>query len=268
LVGHVDHPDFQDARALLQQQARLVEAQPPPELIVLAQSRPGEISEQQVQRLRQAAPLAGMVGLLGSWCEGESRTGRPWPGVERLYWYEFPAWWRRQLELRAAGSCPDWSRPVDFGFRISDFGLRDSAIRNPGYPLGAAIRNPHQGLIVICTHYRDTADALADVFHQAGYASIWQRSTDVGATLLGVTAGIWDGGQLDEREAADLARFCRVLTPAAAPVMALLDFPRRDRVESALQIGAAAVYGKPWLNEDLLIAVQRCARGLENVRAA
>src|SRR5437879_10913477 len=34
---------------------------------------------------------------------------------------------------------------LDFGFQISDFGLRSShpvfSIRNPGYPLGAAIRN-------------------------------------------------------------------------------------------------------------------------------
>ena len=39
---------------------------------------------------------------------------------------------------------PSWAdatlEVANFGFRISDFGLR-SSIRNPGYPLGAAIRN-------------------------------------------------------------------------------------------------------------------------------
>ena len=56
-----------------------------PELIVIAQSYPGEFTAAQVDRLRRHAPLARVVALLGSWCEGELRTGRPWPGAIRLY---------------------------------------------------------------------------------------------------------------------------------------------------------------------------------------
>jgi AmiR/NasT family two-component response regulator len=61
---------------------------------------------------------------------------------------------------------------------------------------------------------------------------------------------------LDEHEADDLAAFCRSLTRDRAPVVALLDFPRRERVEIALAAGAAAVLGKPWLNIDLVAAVR------------
>jgi hypothetical protein len=35
-------------------------------------------------------------------------------------------------------------------------------------------------------------------------------------------------------------------------VLGLLDFPRRDRVDQALAIGAAAVVAKPWLNAELI----------------
>src|SRR5262245_27178576 len=107
ICGDADYRDFGDAIALLRAEAKLNEAAGAcPELIVVAQSRPGTFALDRVVSLRQRAPLAGVVGLLGSWCEGETRTGRTWPGVERLYWYEFPAWWRRQMALRVAESCP------------------------------------------------------------------------------------------------------------------------------------------------------------------
>ncbi|MGH9818364.1 MAG: hypothetical protein ACRD6I_20055, partial [Candidatus Acidiferrales bacterium] len=132
LVGDFHHPDFEDAIELLRAGAQIVSTPDiPPELIVVTQSRPDMISDRTIQSIRRSAPLSGIIALLGSWCEGETRTGRPWPGIERLYWYEFPAWWRRQLAVRAAGRCPDWARWGDCGLRIADCGLMDSAVRNP-----------------------------------------------------------------------------------------------------------------------------------------
>ena len=59
-----------------------------PDLIVLAQTRPGQFSADEVDRLRRATPSARLSGLLGSWCEGEARSGTPWPGVMRTYWHQ------------------------------------------------------------------------------------------------------------------------------------------------------------------------------------
>src|SRR4051794_23788022 len=93
VVGEVDHPDFREAIDLLRSESLLIRgAETPPELIVVAQSRPDAICSDRLNVLRRAAPLSGIVALLGSWCEGETRTGRPWPGVHRLYWYEFATW--------------------------------------------------------------------------------------------------------------------------------------------------------------------------------
>jgi hypothetical protein len=255
LVGDVNHADFRDVMELLRAEA-IVEnsTHVSPELIVIAQSRPGTIALESVLSLRRRAPLAGVIGLLGSWCEGESRTGRPWPGVERLYWYEFPAWWRRQMALRAAGRCPDWSRPANVGIRIADGGLRRE-------PKGA-------GLIVLRSPHCETAHVLADVFRCAGYATAWHRAYCFLPVIHGATAGIWGGGQLNDREASDLAAFCRQLSRDGAPVIAILDFPRRDRVERALEVGAAAVLGMPWHNADLLMALQTVRRRKEIRRAA
>src|SRR5258705_5401329 len=160
LVGETNHPDFRDAIDLLRSESRLISSlEMRPELIVVAQSRPDAICTNELNQLRRASPLAGIVALLGSWCEGETRTGRPVPGVGRLYWYEFPAWWRRQLQLRAANRCPDWARPP---------------IQSPRQHAPILPRS-RSGLIVLRTHQRDSADALADALNQAGHSTAWQR---------------------------------------------------------------------------------------------
>jgi hypothetical protein len=261
LFGDVEHPDFRDSLALVRASACIMEdVEAARELIVVAQSRPGAVPLAEVERLRRDNPLAGVVALAGTWCEGETRTGRPWPGVMRLYWYEFPAWFRRQLRLRATGRCPDWSK-CDFGFRIADCGLRIAG-------------DLSRGVIQLTTSSRESADVLSDVLGLAGYATVWQRGGDLGPFVRGAVAGVWDGGQLDERDLDELAIFCRRLDRNHTPVIAILDFPRRDRVERALQCGAAAVLGKPWRVEDLLGTIEQNLRartrpdGYANNRAA
>jgi hypothetical protein len=266
LVGDIQHPDFRHAIELLRRESRATaDQETPPELIVVAQCRPDSIGLAQMSHLRRTAPLAGMIALVGSWCEGETRTGRPWPGAQRLYWYEFPAWWRKQMLLRAAGCCPDWARPVDFGLPaaagklLSDCGF---STRMPGRLVGRS------GVIVLRTALRETADALADILNGAGYATAWQAPGRLPSCIRGAEAGIWEGGQFSDDEAADLRAFCNQMTRDYAPVLALLDFPRRNRVDHALEIGAAAVLGKPWRNADLLTTIETIAAVPHHARAA
>jgi hypothetical protein len=250
IVGPIDHPDFRDAAELLRATTRSVaNANGSPELVIAVQSRPNETSQREIDSLPHRWPLAGVVALLGSWCEGDARTGKPWPGVKRLYWYEFPAWWRQQLALQTGGRCPDWSRPSSDAFRAPP-------IRNPK----SKIRNRAAGALVLSTPYASTADALGDVLSCAGYATVWQRPGRTTTVVRGAVAGIWDGSQLDDRETNELAEFCRRLARDAAPVVALLDFPRRDRHDIAMQVGAAAVFGKPWINKELIETIEYIAQ--------
>jgi hypothetical protein len=252
LVGELDHPDFRDAIKLLRSDARDVDAKTMPELIVVAQSRPDIICGAQLKHLQRTAPLAGIVALLGSWCEGETRTGRPLPGVYRLYWYEFPAWWQRQLQLRAANHCPDWARPTTQ--------LARQCV--PGHP------RSRSGLIVLRTVRRDNADALADALNHAGHSTAWHQHDRARSHTRGAFAGIWDGGQLNDTECADLEVFCKQMSRDGAPVVVLLDFPRRDRVDRAYAAGATAVLGKPYLNADLLSSLEFAVAASHRARAA
>jgi len=252
LIGTREHPDFRDAVALLRASARLVaDARSSPELIVVAQARPGQVPYDEVQQWQRRVPLAGMIALLGSWCEGEMRTGQPWPGIRRLYWYEFPAWWRRQLARRSTGLCPEWATPLDLSAEISE-------IRCGRVSRGDQQMTNHRlagGMVIVSAAFYETYAALADVLRSAGYASVWQRTGRRAPVAHGVSAGIWDGGQLEGNEVDQLAAFCRGMADHAAQVVALLDFPRRERVDRARECGAVEVLGKPWRRADLVSTI-------------
>jgi len=241
VIGQIDHPDFREAFDLISASAVInISDHKFPELVIVAQSRPYAVRAREIESLQRRWPLSCIVALLGSWCEGETRTGRPWSGVERLYWYDFPAWWRRQLSLRAAGRCPDWARPIDLGSRIQN---RESSSRLC------------DGVLLIRSACRESANALSDVLRRAGYSTVWQSPRRSATVVSGIVAGIWEGGQLSESEVDDLAIFCRALARENSPVVALLDFPRRDHVERAHYLGVAAVLGKPWNNRQLVATI-------------
>ncbi|MEO2023653.1 MAG: hypothetical protein ABGX05_17660, partial [Pirellulaceae bacterium] len=101
-VGRVDHEEFAPALQWLEKYTRLgVSATvdealqvlesggPRPGAIVLGQSRRGEFSQQDQEKMLRCAPLAEALVLLGSWCEGETRSGSPAAGWHRVYWHQF-----------------------------------------------------------------------------------------------------------------------------------------------------------------------------------
>jgi hypothetical protein len=244
-AGALRHAQFADAVELIRATSTCdTSGTIPPEVIVIAQARPGEFSQGDVETMRRRWPLAGVVALLGSWCEGEIRTGRPWPGVHRIFWYEFPAWWQQQLALRSARLCPAWSRPIFDAYRVA--------------PQQTKLTPPNRrGVVVIRAANRENAEAIGDTLRHYDYAVACVPPGKSTTVVRGATAGIWDGGQLDEGEANELSGFVVSLARDNVPVIALLDFPRIDRCASARQLGAAAVLGKPWINADLVATIER-----------
>jgi hypothetical protein len=267
-VGPVDHPDFGEALAVLRATAQFeTGGNPAPEVVIVAQARPGQITQTEIEFVQRRWPLAGIVAILGSWCEGETRTGKPWPGIKRFYSYEFPAWWQQQIAQRAGGHCPEWLRPTNELYR-------SVPIRNPREVDSPRQESRHRqrGLIRLSTASRDTAEALADILHNSGYVTVWDPPNHAESIVRGAVAGVWDGGQLEDHELLGLAAFCHSLARDAVPVVALLDFPRRDRCDIARQLGVATVLGKPWINADLIATigeiVTRSANTTKSTRCA
>ena len=214
----------------------------PPELVLLAQARPGVDDQSQLERLRAIAPLTHVVVVAGSWCEGELRTGRPVVGGVRLYWYEFAPWWRAAIAEWEANQTPAWSEPLDdvrAGQETTIVALRE---REDDIPT-------EEGVIVVDAVDFAVFETLATVLVPFGWSCEWQpRHRPELAALTTMVAAIWDGGQLSGGELAALREFAaRVHTShAAAPVIVLLDFPRVEHLQAARDAGAAAVLGKPY----------------------
>ena len=212
-------------------------------VIVVAQARPGEFAHDDVARLRQLAPLARIVALLGSWCEGEARSGKPWPGVVRTYWHQWPARAERELRRLAAGECSPWALPPT--------ATEEERLLADAEPP----RRQHCGLIAVFSRDRAMAETLASVCRSWGWEATRLRSS--GDAAAGAIAVLFDCGRCLDDELAELQRTAAALAPA--PLVAIVHFPRIEDCELARQAGAAAVLAKPLQWADLFAELDRLA---------
>jgi hypothetical protein len=258
--------------------------EPLPDVIVVAQARPGEFSHQAVDRLRRLAPLARIVGLMGSWCEGEMRSGSPWPASARVYWHQWPARCGGELGHLARGVPSSWSLPItateeerllaDAATRGNDAPLREAHGLQP-VGLSPPVGLPG-GLVLIRSRSAEMAGWLLAACRDRGLAAVWQRRpaepekgdsphlprptagwcppegcfAQMGTVpFFRPTAAIFDAAELDDAECDELRRFAAAAQPS--PVIALLGFPRIDDQRRALSAGVTAVLSKPVALTDL-----------------
>jgi len=241
--------EFADAASA---EAALAQGALAPDAIVVAQAYPGEFSRRAIERLRRQAPLARVIGLMGTWCEGEMRSGSPWPAEARLYWHQWPTRGPRELARLASGKSSTWALPPTAADEE-----RVLAELAEGIPRG------HGGPVVVRSTSYEMAEWLAAVCRAAGYLSVkfGERNENHQANCGGegardavfnplysfappCVAAIFDGSAFGELE-----RGVAALRPA--PVVALLSFPRIEDRERAIALGAAAVVSKPTTVNDL-----------------
>lgn len=227
---------------IVQAERRLRTADALPELVVLAQSYPGEFSPRAVEGLRRLAPLARIVGLLGSWCEGEARSGEPWPAVPRVYWHQWTRRASRELPRRGGGGGASWQLPP-----TASEEERLLAVSPVDWAMG-------QGLVAVRTSCFEMAELMTDLLCRAGYGAVWLEPWRP-ARLTGLSAVLFDGDDLRGDGFAELGRLVAVHRPV--PVLALLDFPRTDDVARAREAGAAGVVSKPFLLDEFLDELAR-----------
>lgn len=249
LLGDTSRAEFRAARQALVATSRVEEAATLREaaallergdfladVIVVAQSYPGQFSAPEIDRLRRLAPLARILGLLGAWCEGETRTGKPWAASIRVYWHQWPARWRQELARLERGECPGWGLPL-------------TAAEEERLLAAADEKRPRrEGLVVIHARSFDAAQWLAAALEHRGYRTVWLRPHRM-EEVPGVTAAAFDGTDARDADLADLRRLAANLY--GAPIVALLDFPRLEDQQAMLAAGASAVLAKPVALDDL-----------------
>jgi len=249
LVGNTKRSEFRRARAALDALGRvrsaadvesaaaaLTDGQFVADVIVITQSYPTQFSHEAVDHLRRLAPLARVLGLLGSWCEGEMRTGKPWPAAIRLYWHQWPLRCEGELRRMQRDLCSPWGLPIT----ATD---EERLLLEVDDPLP-----DQQGLIAIYTRRYEMEDWLSAAFRSRGCSTVWLRPPRP-ARVEGATAAIFDGSDCRGEELEELKHLAATL--ASVPIIALLDFPRIEDTHSARSAGAAAVLSKPLYVDDL-----------------
>ncbi|MEI8372189.1 MAG: hypothetical protein WCJ35_05045 [Planctomycetota bacterium] len=256
LIGDTSRPEFREAGIALEELAHvtrfadveaaitsLEEGLLTAHGIVLAQAYPDQFSAVAIDRLRNLAPLARWIAILGSWCEGEPRSGHPLPGVVRMYWHqavvrirrEFPYWFEAQGSAWLPATATDEERLL-------------ASIESP-LPQG-------KGLVAIWTGRPEMEGLLSDVCRRGGYATAWLHPRQP-AHVRGAVAAIFDGASLDAVGFEELKQLATDMAPA--PVLALLDAPRIQDVRLARTLGVT-VLAKPFRVDELLWLLPRQPR--------
>lgn len=214
-------------------------AESPPAVIAVEQRRPGEIPPAAVERLRSRAPLARIVAVLSSWCESDARSGRPWPGVPRVFAHQWPVRSVREFEALAEGRPSSWALPPTATIE------EQFLVAQPPPRLG--------GVAAVASEDRTVAEWLADALSACGtdYVSLsamTPRTTDA-------TALVFDACEADGPTLARLRSLAEQF--ARVPRVLLLNYPRPDDVRRARDAGATNVLGKPLFLADLWHALTR-----------
>jgi len=255
-VGDAERPDFADAAQTIRQMctatflgspqaalAHLERSGTAPDLIVIAQVWPGQYPAAAIDCLRRLAPLARMVALLGSWCEGEARSGSPWPGVVRVYWHQWQARFAQQVKHLIEGQCASWGLPLT--------ATDDERLLWERPDMKTTLP---AALVLIHSSCFDLADCLAEALRTRELATLCVRG-DVWPDVRGVTLAIWDCPDTPASWADQLSMLAARVAPA--PIVAVAGFPRPEDDERLRQAGAAVVLSKPLVLDELFWQVER-----------
>lgn len=222
--------DLQSARKHLKQSGESKD------LLVLGATRPGQFSIEDIDALRNASPLLRIVAILGAWCEGELRSGRPWPGVFRTYWHQWPARLASDFKAFLQGNCPRWG---------------DAVTTTPAEQL---LQRKHDHckntlrLVLIRADDWETAGALQDACQQAGYATAcWVDGEPPRVT--GAHVFLWDLADPQRITQNRVQKYLRAFHPT--PIIALASFPRHQTVQRLTAAGVSGVVSKPFLLHDV-----------------
>ena len=234
-----------DTRAALSQ---VSQESSTPDVIVVVQSYPGEFTDRQIDRLRRVAPLARFVAVLGTWCEGEMRSGTPWSGAVRVYWHQWAPQCHRELGRLLAGRESLWSLPPTAceEDRCLAVAARQDRGRTASSPHGDP-RLPARRLAEIVSQQHDVFNWLAAGCRDRGFDVRWRRAgdelpADVPAVVLFDAAG---------EMALELARFRQLQVGRDVPSVVLADFPRIADRDRFVRAGARAVLSRPFFWDDL-----------------
>ncbi|MCE9604101.1 MAG: hypothetical protein K8U03_04275 [Planctomycetia bacterium] len=221
-----------------------------PALIVVAQAYAGEFTEGDAVRLRRRFPTAGLLRIVGSWCEGELRSLPP-PASKRYCWHQALAAVRTELARLEAGLCPEWGLPTTMSdeerMMTPSQPARSNANVRERIVVGIAATDPvvHRWLFDFCSRRAELQPLPLAC------------DDDNGAAAVSPTVVLWDMPST----IATCERECRQIVRRHAPhkIIALANYPRREDLLRWQALGVSELIGKPVSESVLLERIESLA---------
>ncbi|HEX3657854.1 MAG TPA: hypothetical protein VHV55_18835 [Pirellulales bacterium] len=204
----------------------------PPDLLVLLQSHSGQFLESELLGLRSRMPLARTVVVLGSWCDGEMRSGRPLVGVRRVAWHAWPLRLVRELAAWQAGGGGTWALPAT--------AAEEELLLEADGPALVPRSAGNDGPIAVRTSNTDFAACLVEGLARYGYQAVALPCGQ--ASAAEPFSALIDDLRLptDGRELSSVYHQWR-----PRPIVALADFPRPHDERLIREAGATLLMAKP-----------------------
>ncbi len=151
-----------------------------PDLVLLAESRPGEIRRSTMHALRRQAPLVRVWRVVGSWCDGEARSGHPPAAGLTVAEHDLLPRLARELARLARGEQPLWALP-----------LTATPEEQLLATIDADFRRPASAAIAIHGTSAAGVSSLVDLCRRAGHTPVdWPAK--VGGIASPPAAILWD----------------------------------------------------------------------------
>ncbi len=206
-----------------------------PAVLLVPREWPGQTPPTELDQLAARLPLTRICSVADSWCEGEQRSGKPWPGGVRAYGHQFASRAGRELEHLARWEASAWALPV-------------TAAEDERLAVDVPRADESGQLVAVVAAAFEAGAALADACRALGYRACQVRDPS-GVVVPDVQAVVWD---TTASLAADCAAIARLASSFPhAPLVAVLGFPRTDEIAAARAAGVAQVVSKPFLLADL-----------------
>jgi CheY-like chemotaxis protein len=220
-----------------------------PEIVLLAEDRPGCLPLEAVVAVVRRWPLAPVVGVATSLGDGRRRSGPTIAGIEEVAWHDLPGRLECWLAARAAG------RPGAAG--VPSTARREERLLETLDAVAGLDRGARESPVWIAGGRGGDLEGLADLLALAGRRVAGRTHgrppLDLEPPLL-----VWDVVAIGADDLAWL-RMLAANRPRTQVVL-LESFPRGDAVEAALRAGAGAVLGRPIVLEALEGTLRRLER--------
>ncbi len=265
-VGDGERPEFAAALAALRRHAKVTTAADMTEValdestencagIVIAQAFAGQFRARCLAALRHRFQPAPVVVIVGSFTEGERRSGDPLGAALRMPWAQAATILDRELRRLCSGACPSWG----FGETLTD---DERAVLRPTPPFGASNSSNRSALPAGTTLQISSPDPATAAW-LAALTCTWGAAATAGNSSTAPRAILW------ATPSHDITAQCRLQSLAkqfpGTPIVALANFPRPHLLDAWRRLGVAEHCALPVDCDDLLqklIAVIECSQDL------